>query len=1010
MASDCTPSNASSEKWRPSKPDHFDLISFLEFSLFAAIILLTGCRKSGPPYSVSDALQTLKVESGFHVEKFLSEPDVVSPVAMDVDENGRTYVVEDRGYPLNVDHPMGRVKMLEDTNGDGIPDRVTIFVDKLVMPTGVMRWKKGILVTDAPNVWYFEDTKGHGVADVRKLVLTGFAVTNPQHTVNNPVYGLDNWIYLAHEGPARAIIYKKQFGDLGSDIRFPDDPSVPALQQHNRDVRFRPDTHQLEAQSGSSQYGQTFDDWGHHFTDNNSDHAREEVIAARYLERNPDLPVFSAMQQLPDHGAAGKVYPITLHPRFELLTGVGEFTSACGITFFRGSLFEAEPAHNLVHQDLLADAGATFIARRAHPDVEFLASTDAWFRPVNFYAAPDGALYVMDFYRLVIEHPEWMSTAAQKSPDLTKGIDRGRIYRIVPDNLPAPKTIKLGSASNAELVHQLENPLIWWRRTAQRLLLDRHAVDVTPSLVRLVHDGQSPVGRLHALWTLDGLGKLDAPEIETGLADHEPGVRENAIILAESRLASDPKLTEKLLAMTNDPATRVRFQLLCTLGSVKSSQAGAAREQLLARDIEDKWFQIAALSASSEEAPRLYAKAVTADALETPGRSDFVRLGASAIGARQKPAEVQSVIQKVARAEQPNAAWWRTASLEGLASGMRSEAIQPGSYGASQVLLLKVFSSPQAPVRRAALRLMNIVGLPPGSAAVSAVQAAAATAVDQQADADLRADAIGLIAIAGPQAHQALLKQLIDPHQPDQVQTAAVRAYGKIKGDDVGKFLLANWRALTPAGRTAAADAMYLEPSRVWLLVAALKAGEVQPWTLAFTHRRQLIMNTDPAIRDAARPVLEQSASEREKVVKRYEAAFDRTADAAHGREVYKTICIKCHRFAGMGVQVGPDLGTVQNQPKQVLLEDILMPNKTIAQGYESYVVETTGGTLDGVLGAQTSTTITLRHEQGKEDIIQRKDIKQMYVTNLSAMPPDLEKQIDIQQMADLLEFLKTTH
>jgi putative membrane-bound dehydrogenase-like protein len=1010
-ASDRTHKIFSGERPRSTrgKFDYFEL-SFLELSLVAGIMLLGGCRKSGPPYSVADALKTFKVESGFHVEKFLAEPDVVSPVAMDVDENGRIYVVEDRGYPLSVHKPLGRVKMLEDTNGDGIPDRVTIFVDKLVMPTGVMRWKKGILVTDAPNVWYFEDTKGDGVADVRKLVLTGFAVTNPQHTVNNPAYGLDNWIYLAHEGPARAIIYKKEFGDLGSDIRFPDDPSVPALKQHNRDVRFRPETHQLEAQSGSSQFGQAFDDWGHHFTDNNSDHAREEVIAARYLERNPDLPVFSAMQQIPDHGAAGKVYPITLHPRFELLTEVGEFTSACGITFYRGALFEAEPAHNLVHRDLLADAGATFVAKRDHPDVEFLASTDAWFRPVNFYAGPDGALYLMDFYRLVIEHPEWMSTDAQKSPDLTKGIDRGRIYRIVPDGPPAPKPIKLGSASNAELVQELENPMIWWRRTAQRLLVDRHAVDVEPSLVRLVHESQSPLGRLHALWTLDGLGKLDAPEIEVGLADHEPGVRENAIILAESRLESDPKLTQALLAMVNDPEARVRFQLLCTLGRVTSPQAGAAREQLLSRDMEDRWFQIAALSASSDEAPRLYAKAVTAGARETRGRSDFVRLGASAIGARQKPAEVQSVIDKVARAEQPDAAWWRTASLEGLTQGMRGKAIRQASFGASQVTLLKVFNSPQAPVRRAALRLMNIMGLPPGSAAASTVQRAAANSVDQQAEADLRADAIGLIAIADAEAHQALLKQLIDPHQPDQVQTAAVRAYGKIKGDDVGKFLLANWRSLTPAGRTAAADSMYLETSRVWLLVAALKSGDVQPWTLAFTHRRQLIMNNDPAIRDAARPVLEQSASEREKVVKSYEAAFDRKADAERGREVYKSICIKCHRFAGMGVQVGPDLGTVQNQPKQVLLEDILMPNKTIAQGYESYVVETTGGTLDGVLGAQTSTTIALRHEQGKEDIIQRKDIKQMYVTNLSAMPPDLEKQIDIQQMADLLEFLKTTH
>jgi hypothetical protein len=150
------------------------MISFKKYwrVILLSAVAFAGCRKSGPPYTVADALKTFKVESGFHVEKFLSEPDVESPVAMEVDENGRVYVVEDRGYPLSTDNPLGRVKMIEDTNGDGIPDRVTIFADKLVMPTGVMRWKKGILVTDAPNVWYFEDTNGDGVADVRKLVLT----------------------------------------------------------------------------------------------------------------------------------------------------------------------------------------------------------------------------------------------------------------------------------------------------------------------------------------------------------------------------------------------------------------------------------------------------------------------------------------------------------------------------------------------------------------------------------------------------------------------------------------------------------------------------------------------------------------------------------------------------------------------------------------------------------------------------------------------------------------------
>jgi putative heme-binding domain-containing protein len=460
--------------------------------------------------------------------------------------------------------------------------------------------------------------------------------------------------------------------------------------------------------------------------------------------------------------------------------------------------------------------------------------------------------------------------------------------------------------------------------------------------------------------------------------------------------------------MAKDQDAKVRFQLLCTLGSINLSQARAARDELLTQDIEDKWVQIAALSASSEEALRLYEKAAASGAKETPGRVSFIRQAASLIGGRHKPAEIQSVLQRVSRANQSDAEWWRTASLEGLALGMRGRAATPDAFGTGQQLLLKLFDSPQASIRRAALRLIEMSGLPAGAAPV--VQRAAAVAADRHADADLRADSIGLLAIAGPQGHEALLKQLIDPQEPDQVQASAVRAYGKIKGDDTGKFLLAKWRALTPAGRTEAADAMYLEPSRVRLLVAALKNGDVQPWTLAFRHRRRLIMSDDPSIRAEARPLLEQTASEREKVVKRYEAAFDRKADAAHGRDVFKSVCVKCHRFAGLGVQVGPDLATVQNQPKQALLEDILMPNKTISQGYEAYVVETTGGTFDGVLGAQTPTTIALRHEDGKEDVIQRKDIKGMYVTNVSAMPGDLEKQIDVQQMADLLEFLKTAH
>jgi putative membrane-bound dehydrogenase-like protein len=980
-------------------------------------VVLGGCGRHGPPYSPKEALQTFKIESGFRVETFVSEPEIRSPVAMEFDEDGRIYVVEDPGYPLDTESRLGRVILLEDTNGDGLPDRGSVFAEKLVMPTGVMRWKKGILVTDAPNVWYFEDTDGDGKADVKKIVLTGFAFTNPQHTVNNPMYGLDNWIYLAHEGPATAVIFTDKFGDRGGDIRFPDRPDAPSLKPERRNVRFRPDTYQLEYLSGSSQFGQTFDEWGHHFTTNNSDHIREEVAPARYIERNPDLLARPAMRSISDHGAAAEVYPITRHAQFQMLTNAGEFTSACGVTIYLGGAFPpslglfalvAEPAHDLVHRDILMPSGAAYIARRAHEGAEFLASTDSWFRPVNFYIGPDGAIYMLDFYRPIIEHPEWMATETYHSKNLYKGQDRGRIYRIVPEpTLPRPRNIRLGQASDEELVRQLANPNIWWRRTAQRLLVDRRSAGAVAALVRLFETSPSPAARLHALWTLDGLEKLDTGLIEKALHDPEAGIRENAILLAEARLPQFPALSGELLNMERDPNPRVQFQLLCTLGSIHSPASRAAQNRMLVQNIEDPWMQLAALSASPDRAPQLFQAARAFTGRQTEARTNFFREVSAVIGAGQKPEEIGRVLEAVARSSKPEASWWRAASLEGLAMGLRG---RHAKLDAGRDLLVRMFEEPDKPVRRACLQVLAAVGLPKSPAALAAEKRAETAAADQAADPDLRADSIALLSLANPAGQREdLFKRLINPKEPEPVQAAAVRALGRMKGEEVGAYLLKNWRAMTPAVRTEAADALLAEPGRQKLFVQAIKDEQVQPWTLSFRQKSRLMMSRDPEIRDSARLLLQAKTGEREKVLRRYEAALDRDGDARKGRQVFERACAKCHRLNGIGHEVGPDLASIRNRPAQFILPDIIMPNRSIAQNYESYVVETkSGGTIEGVMGPQTPTTITIRHEEGKQDVIRREDIKEMRVTNLSAMPEDLDKQVSVDEMADLLKFLKT--
>jgi putative membrane-bound dehydrogenase-like protein len=198
----------------------------------AMIVLLMSCQNnpesSSTGVKAEEALSTFELEPGFKIELLAAEPFISDPVDMEIDEYGRLYVVEMHGYPLDKTGS-GVIKLLEDTNGDGRMDKSTVFADGLVLPNSIMRWKKGLLVTDAPNVFYFEDTNADGKADIKDTLLTGFALSNPQHNLNSPVLGMDNWIYLGHEGAVSTQTYQKEFGDPGTEIYFPAQPDSPRL-------------------------------------------------------------------------------------------------------------------------------------------------------------------------------------------------------------------------------------------------------------------------------------------------------------------------------------------------------------------------------------------------------------------------------------------------------------------------------------------------------------------------------------------------------------------------------------------------------------------------------------------------------------------------------------------------------------------------------------------------------------------------------------------------------------
>ncbi len=988
--------------------------------------LLGQSDAGAPPYAPEQSMAMLQLEPGFRVELVASEPDVQSPVAMDIDEDGRIFVVEMPGYPLDVS-PTGRVKLLEDTDGDGRVDRSTVFADNLRLPSGVMRHKRGILVTSPPDLLYFEDLNGDGKADVREVVLTGFARTNPQHGANHPVYGLDNWIYIAHSGGSEPVIYRDLFGDKGSDLVFPGRPEIKGLDAKGRGVRLKPDAFKVEGLSSRTQFGNAFDVYGRFFAHNNSIHQRHEVIAARYLERNAHLLLPGAMADISDHGN-NDIMAITEGARFDLLTEAGQFTSACALTVYAGGAFPAgyegatfiaEPVHNLVHRDVLAPKGSTFVASRGRTDMEFLASRDAWFRPVNFHVGPDGGLYLIDYYRPYIEHPEWASSDLQKNPDvLSTGKERGRIYRIVAaDAAPSSPTRppRLSTATDDELVSALAHPNQWWRRTAQRLLVSGRKRTAVPALEALLEARPTALARLHALWTLEGLDRLQPVHALLALRDADPGVRENAIILAERSL-SEPAVASALLAMADDENPRVRFQLLATLGSLDTPASHAVQQRLLVEGLEDEWVQVAALSASSDRALAYFEQAtrpgspLVAD--ESPGRARFFdRLG-GVIAARQKPAELTRAIAVVTDANAPAGDWWRASLLEGVARGLSGAGGERRRLADSEGTLLTLATGDQPRLRRAAVTLLGVSGITAAAPDTAAALARMArVAADANAPPAARVDAIALLALADPAAHRAVFEAVITSSEPDVVQIAGVNALQRAFTATTPAFLLGRWPTLAGPVRTAAATVVLSRPEGSRAMLDALQSGSVKVWMLNFWHKRSLIMHRDEGIRADARAVLEESPEVRAARMSRYAAALGGRGDATRGVEVFAGNCAMCHQVDGKdGVEIGPDLATVRHRPMPVLLEDILEPNRSIAQHYETYQVDlTSGDAIVGVLGEQSPTSITLRQGPGVSTTVKRSDIRSMSVVPQSIMPESFDQQISPEDMGHLLVFLTSS-
>lgn len=1003
-----------------------------QFNLLVIFCLvLSACNEktNHPTLSVEHqkAIDNMSIMDGFKIEQVVAEPLITDPVAMEIDENGKLYVVEMPGYPVDLAYS-GKIKLLKDTNKDGFPDKSVVFADSFLLPTGIMRWKKGFLITDVENVIYIEDTNNDDKADIRKVVITGFARTNPQHNLNSPILGIDNWIYLAHQGEVTPFVYKKEFGDEGREITFVNQPNALKLAKNSngRNVRFRPDSFEMEELSGDSQFGHTFDAWGHHFLTENAKHLYFEAIAARYLKRNPDLLIPEATQAFSDHEDASVIYPTTESPNHELLTDQGVITSSCGITWyladkfgdnFNNVTFIAEPSHNLVHADVIKDNGASFTGSRLLEKKDFLASKDSWFRPVNFYIGPDGALYVIDYYRQHIEHPEWMSEEMIKSGTLYNGKDKGRIYRIVPkDGLPMDwmDVLKINELSDEELVTKsLDHPNIWHRRTAQRLLADRNSAASVEPLKKLVQNAKNPAAKVHALWLLEKMNKIDKSILDMALNDETAGVQENAIKIFEkinddAKKAGKPLLDiEMLEKLKSNKSPKVRYQLLCTLGNDDSEKASKLRFELFNNDAKDKWFGIAAISGANGNEIKLLNDFISFYSnKEYKGNQDFLTYLSATIANKGSKENINTIFNIVETKPIDNNA--KAALIKGIAKLWEHKAPNYKITDEDKAKVLAMFKpNTSNELLKSVLLLLKTTGLPSKNTS-NYFEMAQNWLNDTKIDNNRKTIAIELLALQKQNSNILQFQNLVVNSKSDEIHLAAFEALAFSNPKATCKFSLENWPKLSSKIKSKATDLVILNESEI---TAFLKAIEIQkiPKTDILWPQMVSLMNYDKAaVRDYARKVLAIDEN-RKVVVQKYLAALDLKGDAAKGQTIFQNTCSVCHILDNSkGNDFGPNLTSIKNRNPASILTEIINPNNSIADKFDQYTLHFKNKKTEiGIIKNQNTSSVTLRQMGGVETVFSKSDIDKIEKNTISAMPNGLENSISIQQMADLIAFIK---
>lgn len=936
-----------------------------------------GMRPLPPEQSIG----LMRASQGLRVELAAAEPLVTSPVAIDFGPDGRLWVAEMYDYPAGLDgnfQPGGRVRLLESTRDDGRFDKATVFLSGIPFPTGVTVWRKGVLICAAPDILYAEDTNGDGQADIVRKLFSGFGTENFQARVNSLEYGLDGWVHGS-------------CGLFGGRIASFTGGSPTVL--GDRDFRIQPDSGQIEPITGRTQQGRVRDDWGNWFGCNNGALCFHHVLEDRYLRRNPFAATSTVTSSVPEGPVAAQLFPALANLQLFKLSGPsGRPTAACGLGIyrddllgaeFRGNTFTCEPVNLLVHRMQLVPKGSTFAGRRAagEEQSEFLTSTDNWFRPVQVRTGPDGALWVVDMYRLVIEHPRWIPPQDLTQLDVRAGHDMGRLYRVCPKGTELRTWPRLDRLDTAGLVAALDSPNGWQRDMAMQMLLWRDDRAAIPALRDLAHSNARPEARLHALCLLHQFGELTLELAKTALASEHAGLRRHGVRLAES-LASASKqnamaLLPSVAERVRDDDAQVRLQTACSLG--EWSDSGAPLVELMVRHADDPFLVAAALTS-----------------INAGNVAGIVAEMQASLIEKKVP---ESLLQRVMATA---AAIGDEATIASILDGLATKDIGPATWGALSGAL-DALERRGLPIDK--LRIRSA----PEQVARMFAQSRELAATGQASE-RTRVAAIGVLGRSQATRDEdlAVLEKLLAPRNSFAVQSAAAARLSRIADDRVATALLAGWRSYSPALKSQALDGLLGREAWVRILLQRIEARDISAADIDPTRRQRLLAHRNTELRELATKVLAGTISgDRQKVLHDHRDVLALHGNREQGRAVFTKTCSVCHRLENAGHVVGPDLGALANKTPQFLLQEILDPNRNMDSRFVAYVAATQAGrTVSGLLASETATAITLRGQEGKDELLLRTDIDELSSTGKSLMPEGLEKDLSKQNLADLIAYI----